>query len=78
MLAVIIGLIAAAIYGKIGIKVVYNNVLMEFFTAPSLVIQHGKILCALIVPLYWSIAFAIVEGEGFDHATGKGFDRIEV
>jgi hypothetical protein len=112
MLAVVSGLIAAALYGNIGIKVVYNNILMEFFAAPSLVTPRGKILWALIVPLYWSIAFvvaaaipdffgltnfiaaicsvqftysfppilelgylvqrnAMLEGEGFDPATGK-------
>ncbi len=45
---------------------------MEFFTAPSLVTRRGKILCALIGPLYWSIAFTILEGEEFDPAAGKG------
>lgn len=30
------GLIAAALYGNIGIKVVYNNVLMELFSKLTL------------------------------------------
>jgi hypothetical protein len=30
------GLIAAALYGNIGIKVIYNNVLMELFRKPPM------------------------------------------
>jgi hypothetical protein len=30
------GLIAAALYGNIGIKVIYNNVLMEIFRKPPI------------------------------------------
>jgi hypothetical protein len=59
MLAVISGLIAAALYGNIGIKVLYNNVFMEFFHAPPLQTQRGKLLWAIIVPIYWSIAFML-------------------
>jgi hypothetical protein len=59
MLAIASGLIAAALYGNIGIKVIYNNVLMEFFIAPSLLTQRGKLLWVLIVPIYWTIAFIL-------------------
>ena len=44
MLGVSSGLIAAALYGDIGIKVFYVNVFMEFFNAPSLFTRCGKIL----------------------------------
>ena len=59
MLAVISGLIAAALYGNIGIKVIYNNLLMEWFNAPALITKRGKILWAVIVPIYWIIAFIL-------------------
>jgi hypothetical protein len=59
MLAVISGLIAAGLYGNIGIKVIYNNLLMEWFHAPSLNTRRGKILWAIIVPIYWTLAFII-------------------
>lgn len=57
MLAVLSGIIAAGLYGNIGIKVLYNNILVDFFKAPPLVTKRGKILWAVIVPIYWSIAF---------------------
>ena len=59
MLAVISALIAATLYGNIGIKVLYDNVLVEFFNAPSLLSRRGKFIWACIVPIYWSIAFII-------------------
>ncbi|KAF3763460.1 hypothetical protein M406DRAFT_347157 [Cryphonectria parasitica EP155] len=59
MLAFISGLIAAALYGNIGIKVFYNNVLMDLFSAPPLTTKSGKILWAIIVPIWWSIAYII-------------------
>lgn len=58
-LALISGLIAAGLYGNIGIKVIYNNLLMEWFHAPALITKRGKILWAILVPIYWIIAFII-------------------
>jgi len=59
MLAVISGLIAAGLYGNIGIKVIYNNLFMEWFGAPSLITKRGKFLWACFVPVYWTIAYII-------------------
>ena len=59
MIAVISGIIAAGLYGNIGIKVLYNNILMDLFRFPPLTTQRGKILWAVIVPIYWTIAFII-------------------
>lgn len=52
-------LIAAGLYGNIGIKVFYNNVLVDIFRVPPLVTKHGKFLYALIVPIWWAIAYVI-------------------
>ena len=60
MLAVTSGLIAAGLYGNIGIKVFYNNILMDLCRAPPLTTQKGKWLWATIVPIYWSVAFIVV------------------
>jgi hypothetical protein len=57
MIAVVSGLIAAGLYGNIGIKVLYNNILMDLFNAPPLTTKAGKYLWAAIVPVYWSVAF---------------------
>jgi hypothetical protein len=59
ILALITGMIAAGLYGNIGIKVLYNNIFMDLFNAPPLYTKSGKILWAIIVPIYWSIAFII-------------------
>ncbi|KAI0441031.1 transmembrane amino acid transporter protein-domain-containing protein [Xylaria telfairii] len=58
-LTLLSGLIAAALYGNIGIKVFYNNVLVDFFRAPLITSKGGKIFYAAIVPIWWSIAFII-------------------
>ena len=47
------GLIAACLYGNIGIKVVYLEVIQELFHAPSLTTTKGKILWVALVPAYW-------------------------
>ncbi|KAI1743939.1 transmembrane amino acid transporter protein-domain-containing protein [Xylaria scruposa] len=58
-LTLLSGLIAAALYGNIGIKVFYNNVLVDVFRAPLITSKGGKIFYAAIVPIWWSIAFVI-------------------
>lgn len=59
MISLIAALIAAGLYGNIGIKVLYNNILLDIFNAPSLLTTRGKILYACIVPIWWIIAFII-------------------
>jgi hypothetical protein len=59
MLAVLSGLIAAGLYGNIGIKVLYNQLLIDLFNFPPLTSKKGKIIWATIVPIYWSIAFIV-------------------
>lgn len=59
MLVVVSGLIAAGLYGNIGIKVLYNQVFQEMFNAPPLTTKAGKYLFGAIVPVYWSIAFVV-------------------
>jgi len=56
---IITGLIAAALYGNIGIKVAYTEVFMELFNAPPLTARLGKVLWIAIVPSYWIIAFVV-------------------
>lgn len=59
MMAVISGLIAAGLYGNIGIKVLYNNILMDLLRAPALSTKAGKVCFAILVPIYWTTAFII-------------------
>ena len=59
MISLIAALIAAGLYGNIGIKVFYNNILIDIFNAPPLINRRGKIFYAAIVPIWWIIAFVI-------------------
>ena len=52
-------LIAAGLYGNIGIKVLYNNILIDIFNAPPLITKRGKFFYAAIVPVWWIIAFIL-------------------
>lgn len=53
------GLIAAALYGNIGIKVAYIEVFEELFHAPPLTSRMGKIIWVALVPAYWVIAWVV-------------------
>ncbi|KAG8426682.1 hypothetical protein J3459_007896 [Metarhizium acridum] len=54
-ISLISALIAAGLYGNIGIKVLYNNVLIDIFNAPPLVTRRGRFLYAV----WWAIAFTV-------------------
>lgn len=45
--------------GSISIKILYNQVPVEFLRVPPLACHYGKRLFALLVPLYWSAAFCV-------------------
>lgn len=51
--------IAAALYGNIGVKVLYNSIFVELFRFPPLTTKGGKIAWVVFIPIYWSIAFII-------------------
>lgn len=53
-LTLLAGLIAAGLYGNIGIKVFYNNVLIDIFGCPPLTSKTGKFAYGAIVPIWWS------------------------
>lgn len=59
VISFISALIAAGLYGNIGIKVLYNNILIDFFNAPPLTVKSGKIIWAIVVPIYWALAYII-------------------
>jgi amino acid permease len=60
--AMVSAVIAAALYGNIGIKVLYNNVFVEIFRAPGLHTPVGKWIWAALIPVYWGIAFVLAAG----------------
>ena len=52
-------LIAALLYGNIGIKVLYNHILIDFFNFPHLSTKAGKLMWVVVVPVYWAVSFII-------------------
>ena len=59
VLELITGIIAAVLYGNIGIKVLYNNVGRDLLKFPLLESKRGKWLWIFIVPSYWLSAWII-------------------
>jgi len=53
------GLIAALLYGNIGVKVFYAAVLRDVFKFPPLNVRSGKIVWVFFIPIYWGLAFII-------------------
>ncbi|KAJ6442469.1 short-chain dehydrogenase/reductase 2 [Purpureocillium lavendulum] len=62
VLAMVSTIIAAALYGNIGVKVLYNNVFVELLKAPPLTSTAGKYVWVVATPVYWGIAFLIAAG----------------
>jgi len=58
-LSLVSALIAGALYGNIGIKVIYQNIVQDIFGGPALTSKKGKLLWIGLVPLYWSAAYII-------------------
>ncbi|KAH0835432.1 transmembrane amino acid transporter protein-domain-containing protein [Lanmaoa asiatica] len=58
-ISLVAALIAAALYGNIGIKVIYQSILVELFRAPPLTVKSGKYLFAASAIIYWALAFII-------------------
>ena len=59
VLELITGIIAACLYGNIGIKVLYNNVGRDLLKFPILESKTGKWIWVAFVPVYWILAFII-------------------
>ncbi|CAP95069.1 hypothetical protein E8E15_001408 [Penicillium rubens] len=55
----ITGVIAALLYGNIGIKVFYSAVFRDIFHFPELNSRTGKWLWVGLVPTYWALAWVI-------------------
>ncbi|EHK97262.1 putative N amino acid transport system protein [Glarea lozoyensis 74030] len=68
---IITGLIAAALYGNIGIKVMYVEVLQELFHFPPLTTKRGKLIWVALVPAYWALAWVVCAAvPQFSYITG--------
>jgi hypothetical protein len=59
VLSLITGIIAAGLYGNIGIKVVYINVVEDWLKGPRLLSPRGRIIWTGLVFAYWSLSFIV-------------------
>jgi len=59
ILYLVTGLIAAALYGNIGIKVLYQACFKELLHLPDLGSKKGKWIWVFFVPIYWGLAFLL-------------------
>ncbi|CAN6674240.1 hypothetical protein TRVA0_051S00100 [Trichomonascus vanleenenianus] len=53
------GIIAACLYGNVGIKVVYNTFARRVFRLPSLESKFGRYIWFIMVIVYWGVAYVI-------------------
>ncbi|KAM0754795.1 hypothetical protein T439DRAFT_377221 [Meredithblackwellia eburnea MCA 4105] len=59
ILGLISGIIAAGLYGNIGLKVLYVNIIEDLFKGPPMNSRGGRYIWTVLVFFYWSIAFVI-------------------
>ncbi|GJJ74731.1 hypothetical protein EMPS_07089 [Entomortierella parvispora] len=59
VLALITGIIAAGLYGNIGIKVAYINIVEDWFKGPSLLSRKGHVIWVIMVVVYWALAYVV-------------------
>ncbi|KAF8905255.1 transmembrane amino acid transporter protein-domain-containing protein [Gymnopilus junonius] len=59
VLALITGIIAAGLYGNIGIKVIYINIVEDWLHGPRLMSHKGRIIWTILVCIYWVLAFIV-------------------
>jgi hypothetical protein len=52
-------IVAAVLYGNIGVKSLYFNIFHMYFNAPELNTRSGTLLFAGLVFIYWALAFVI-------------------
>lgn len=59
VLSLISGVIAGGLYGNIGLKILYVNVVEDFFKGPSLLSPKGRWAWSLLVIIFWWVGFVI-------------------
>lgn len=59
VLSLISGIIAGGLYGNIGLKILYVNVIEDFFRGPPLLSTRGRYAWTALVILFWIVGFVI-------------------
>jgi len=59
VIGLITGIVAAVMYGNVGLKVVYYQIVVDLCKGPQLPTRKGTVLWSCMVTAYWWIAFVI-------------------
>jgi hypothetical protein len=59
IIQLISGIIAGGLYGNIGLKVMYVNLIEDTFKGPSLLSLRGRVLWTVFVVTFWILGFVI-------------------
>ena len=59
ILSLISGMIAGGLYGNIGLKIFYVNVIEDFFRGPPLLSGKGRVCWTTLVLVFWWVGFVI-------------------
>ncbi|GJJ09210.1 hypothetical protein Clacol_003432 [Clathrus columnatus] len=59
ILSLVSAIIAAGLYGNIGLKVIYVNIVQDIFKGPPLISRGGRFIWVGLVLAYWALAFVI-------------------
>lgn len=62
MLSLISGIIAGGLYGNIGLKIFYVNVVERYLRGPPLLTKRGRICWTVVVLVFWWVGFVIAAG----------------
>ncbi|KDQ54670.1 hypothetical protein JAAARDRAFT_60621 [Jaapia argillacea MUCL 33604] len=58
-IAMITGIVAAGLYGNLGIKIAYISIVEEWINGPPLMSRKGRLIWTGMVLLYWALAFIV-------------------
>ncbi|KAK9761411.1 hypothetical protein K7432_013708 [Basidiobolus ranarum] len=59
IISLLSALIAAGLYGNIGIKVIYQNVILDMLKGPEMESRKGRYLWTVMVIVYWCVAYVV-------------------
>lgn len=62
VLSLISGIIAGGLYGNIGLKIFYVNVVERYLRGPPLLTKRGRICWSVVVLVFWWVGFVIAAG----------------
>lgn len=59
VLSLISSIIAGGLYGNVGLKIFYVNVIEDMFHGPAIITARGRITWSITVIIFWAVGFVI-------------------